>query len=71
LVLVVTSIIDTVPLPVLATRAVARHRARAAVADTPSGTTPTIAPANPSATTTHEPLALSHRYVRPVTGDRA
>ena len=81
LVLVFTSIVDTVPLPLLATKAVARHRARAATADTPSGTTPTSAPANPS-TNTHEPTGTAaslplprcpHQLMLsvPVTGDTA
>jgi hypothetical protein len=51
LVLVFTSMVETVPLPALVTKAVARHRARAATADTPPGTTPTSAPANPSINT--------------------
>ncbi len=51
LVLVFTSIVDTVPLPSLVTKAVGRHRDRAGTADTPSGTTPTSAPANPNTTT--------------------
>jgi hypothetical protein len=51
LVLVCTSIADTVPLSRLATKAVGRYCARPAAADTPSGTTPTSAPANPSTTT--------------------
>src|SRR5262249_37646814 len=45
------SIVDTVPLPPLVTKAVSRHRARAATADAPFGTTPSSAPANPSPTT--------------------
>src|SRR5262249_21216660 len=51
LVLVFTSIADTVSLSLLATKAVVAHRPRAGIADTPSGTTPTSAPANPSTTT--------------------
>ena len=51
LVLVFTSIVDTESLPVLVTKAVARHRERAGTADTPSGTTPTSAPANPNTKT--------------------
>src|SRR5262245_2698958 len=51
LILVFTSIVDTVPLPLLVTTTVGRHRARTGAADTPSGTTPTSAPANPSTTT--------------------
>src|SRR5262245_3321022 len=48
LVLVFTSIVETVLLAALVTKAVARHRPRASTADTPSGTTPTSAPANPN-----------------------
>jgi len=44
--------VESVPLPIFATKAVVRHGARAGTADTPSGATPTSAPANPSATTT-------------------
>jgi hypothetical protein len=51
LVLVFTSIVDTVPLIWLVTNAVGRHRARGATADALSGTTPTSAPANPSTNT--------------------
>src|SRR5215471_19885225 len=51
LVLVVTSMVDTDPLPALETNAVARQRDRPATADTP-GATPTSAPANPNTTTT-------------------
>jgi hypothetical protein len=49
-VLLLTSIVDTVPLSALVTNAVARHRERA-TADTPPGDTPTSAPANPNTTT--------------------
>ena len=70
LVLVFTSIAETEPLPLFATKAVARQRERAGTADTPSGMTPTSAPANPSTTTTG-----AHRDRRiaalPVTGDTA
>ena len=65
LVLVFTSIVDTVPLPPLVTKAVARHRARAATADTPPGTTPTSAPANPSTKTPEPTGTLPHRQLRP------
>src|SRR5262249_25609494 len=51
LVLVFTSIVDTVSLPLLATNAVARHRRRVASVDAPVGTPPTSAPANPNTTT--------------------
>jgi hypothetical protein len=64
LVLVFTPIVDTVPLRVLATKAVARHGARPAATDTPSGTTPTSAPDNPSTTT-------PRRSRESVTGDTA
>jgi hypothetical protein len=40
--------VETVLLPVLVTKAVARQRERAGTADTPRGTTPTSAPDNPS-----------------------
>src|SRR5262249_4913691 len=50
LVLVFTSIVDTVSLSLFATRAVARHLARAVTAGTSSGTTPTSEPANPNTT---------------------
>ena len=50
LILVFTSIVDTVLLALWVTNAVARHRVRAATADTPPGTTST--PATPSTTTT-------------------
>src|SRR5262249_48769063 len=49
------SIVDTVPLPPLVTKAVSRHRARAATADAPFGTTPSSAPAHPSTTTPPTP----------------
>jgi hypothetical protein len=48
LVLVFTSIVDTVPLPTSVTKAVARQRGRAATTDAPPWTTPTSAPDNPS-----------------------
>jgi hypothetical protein len=51
LVRVFTSIVDTVPLMPFVTTTIGRHGARPADADTPSGTTPTSAPANPSAIT--------------------
>src|SRR5262249_43682104 len=51
LVLVFTSIVDTEPPPLLVTKAVGRHRERAATADTPPGNAPTSAPATPSPTT--------------------
>src|SRR5262249_62332291 len=71
LVLVFASIVDTVPLGGLVTKTVARHRDRAGTADTPSRTTPTSAPANPSTTTpqTHRPRRI--RYARPLTGHTA
>jgi hypothetical protein len=50
LVPVFTSIVETVLLRLLVTKALARHSLGAATADTPSGTTPTIAPANPNTT---------------------
>jgi hypothetical protein len=51
LVLVFTSIVDTVLLAALVTKAVGRHGARPATADARSGTAPTSAPANPSTAT--------------------
>src|SRR5262249_54219697 len=56
LVRVPTSMVESVPLRPLVTKAVVRHRARTGTADTLSGTTPTSAPANPSTTT-----ARAHR----------
>src|SRR5262249_9522861 len=50
-VLVITSIADTVPPPLLATKAVGRHRDRAGTA-APLGLTPITAPPIPSTTTT-------------------
>ena len=50
LVLVFTSIVDTVALMALVTKTVARHPLRAGTADTPSGSTPTSVPVNPSTT---------------------
>jgi hypothetical protein len=71
LALVFTSIVDTVPLPALVTKAVARHRARAGTADTPLGTTPTSAPANPSTKAPRSHRKRRIGYARPVTGDTA
>src|SRR5262249_56409630 len=51
LTLVFTPILDTVPLMPLVTKAVARHRPSGAAADTPSGSTPASAPANPTTPT--------------------
>src|SRR5262245_44581677 len=50
-VLVFTSIVDTVLLPALGTKAVARHFERAGTADAAVGTKRTSAPANPRTTT--------------------
>jgi hypothetical protein len=73
LVPVFTSIVETEPLTALATKAVARHSLRAVTADTPSGTTPTSAPANPSTTTprTHRNGDALPGLSVPVTGDTA
>jgi hypothetical protein len=73
LVLVFTSIVDTVPLPELATKTVARHSLCVATADTPSGTTPTSAPVNPSTNTTgtHRKRNVLPALSVPVTGDTA
>ena len=81
LALVFTSIVDTVPLPALVTKAVDRHSLRARTADTPSGTTPTSAAANPSTKTPRAhrnrritaPASLSSPIMLsvPVTGDTA
>src|SRR5262249_59744494 len=62
LILVFTSIVDTEPLRPLATKAVVRHRGRVATADTPSGTTPTSAPANLSTTS---PRTHRNRRIAP------
>jgi hypothetical protein len=51
LVLVPTSITDTVPLFQFGTKAVARHGPGAGTADAATGTTPTSAPNNPNTTT--------------------
>src|SRR5262249_8838598 len=51
LVLVFTSIVDTVSLGLLATQAVLRHRRRAVTDDATPGATPTRSSANPDAET--------------------
>jgi hypothetical protein len=67
------SIVDTEPLRAFVTRAVGRHRERAATADTPSGTTPTSAPVNPNTTTprNHRNCNALRALPVPVTGDTA
>jgi hypothetical protein len=74
-VLVFTSIVDTELLPWTVTKAVGRHPARAAAADTPPGLTPASAPDNPSTNTprTHRDrhIAASRGLSVPVTGDTA
>src|SRR5215216_6358141 len=65
LVLVLTSIVDTESLPVLATKAVARHCLRAGTDDSRAGPRPTSAPDNPHTTTPpthrHRRIAAPHR----------
>jgi hypothetical protein len=71
--------VDTVPPTEFVTKAVCRHRGRAGTADTPLGTTPTSAPANPNINTprTHPnrriaaPASLFIQLPLPVTGDTA